>query len=47
MTELNSTGTALINSTYLGGSGTQQFGGDKVAGIALGSSGKVYVTGST
>ena len=47
VTELNSTGTALIYSTYLGGSGTQHVGGDKVAGIALGSSGKVYVTGST
>ena len=47
VTELNSTGTALIYSTYLGGSGTDHVGGDKVAGIALGSSGKVYVTGST
>ena len=47
VTELNSTGTALIYSTYLGGSGTDHVGGDNVAGIALGSSGKVYVTGST
>ena len=47
VTKLNSTGTALIYSTYLGGSGTDNVGGDDVAGIALDSSGKVYVTGTT
>ena len=47
VTKLNSTGTALIYSTYSGGSGTDNVGGDNVAGIALDSSGKVYVTGTT
>jgi len=42
VTKFNSTGTALIYSTYLGGNGND--GGD---GIALDSSGSAYVTGST
>jgi hypothetical protein len=42
VTELNPTGTSLVYSTYLGGSE-----GDEGWGIALGSSGNVYVAGST
>jgi uncharacterized repeat protein (TIGR01451 family) len=40
--KLNSTGTALLYSTYLGGTGT-----DQAAGIAIDSLGNAYVTGST
>ena len=51
MTKLNATGTALVYSTYLGGSGgTNIYGGsigDGGSGIAVDSSGNVYVTGST
>jgi len=42
VSKLNSTGTALIYSTYLGGSD-----GDEVFSIALDSSGDAYVTGYT
>jgi CSLREA domain-containing protein len=42
VSELNSSGTALLFSTYLGGSASE--GGN---GIALDSSGNVYVTGYT
>ena len=42
VTELNPTGTGVLYSTYLGGTG-----GDWGAGIALDSSNNVYVTGST
>ncbi len=42
ITKLNSTGSALIYSTYLGGSGTE-----KCHGIALDASKNVYVTGYT
>ena len=42
VSKLNSTGSALVYSTYLGGSSSD--GGD---GIALDSSGNAYVTGST
>jgi Glucodextranase, domain B/Beta-propeller repeat/Bacterial Ig-like domain (group 2) len=42
VSELNPTGTALIYSTYLGGTG-----GDAGNGIALDPSGNVYVTGYT
>jgi len=42
VTELNAAGSALVYSTYLGGSNT-----DRAHGIALDSSGNVYVTGDT
>jgi hypothetical protein len=42
ITKLTSDGTALIYSTFFGGSG-----GDIIAGIALGSDDSVYVTGTT
>ncbi len=43
VTEFNSTGTALVYSTYLGGS----FGGEQGSGIALDSSGNAYIVGNT
>ncbi|MET0648839.1 MAG: SBBP repeat-containing protein [Pyrinomonadaceae bacterium] len=42
VTKLNAAGTALVYSTYLGGSG-----GDQARGIAIDSSGNAYVTGFT
>jgi hypothetical protein len=42
ITKISSSGTALVYSTYLGGSG-----GDEARGIAVDSSGAVYVTGGT
>jgi hypothetical protein len=45
VTKLNPTGTALLYSTYVGGSGNQ--GGDFATGIAIDSSGSAYITGST
>lgn len=42
VTKLNATGSALVYSTYLGGSGS-----DGGSGIAVDSSGNAYVTGST
>ncbi|MGO9084684.1 MAG: SBBP repeat-containing protein [Candidatus Sulfotelmatobacter sp.] len=55
VTKLNPTGTALVYSTYLGGSGgivnaspTLGFaGGDQASGLAIDGSGNAYVTGST
>jgi len=44
ITKLNSTGTALVYSTYLGGSGGAVYG-DQAAGIAVGRSGAAFVTG--
>lgn len=43
VTELNSSGTGLVYSTYLGGS----FGGEEGSGIALDNSGDAYVAGET
>jgi hypothetical protein len=43
LTELNSSGSALVYSTYLGGSSD----GDVAGAVAAGSSGEVYVTGQT
>ena len=42
VTKLNAAGTALIYSTYLGGSGS-----DEAGGIAVDQTGQAYVTGST
>ncbi|MGB9073656.1 MAG: SBBP repeat-containing protein [Terriglobales bacterium] len=42
VTKLNSTGSALVYSTYLGGSGN-----DDGSGIAVDSAGNAYVTGAT
>ena len=44
--KLNSTGTALIYCTYLGGSGGSDFG-DSGAGTAIDGSGNVYIVGKT
>src|SRR5207253_2321486 len=44
VTKLNATGTGLMYSTYLGGSGSL---GDQGYGIAVDSAGNAYVTGST
>ena len=46
ITELNPAGTALVYSTYLGGTGTSG-SGDFGYGIALDSANNVYVTGAT
>jgi hypothetical protein len=45
VTKLNASGTALVYSTYLGGSGGEGFGGVGGAGIAVDSAGNAYVTG--
>jgi len=55
VTELNPAGTALVYSTYLGGSGgvinimptLATLAGDQANGLAIDSSGDAYVTGST
>jgi hypothetical protein len=55
VTKLNPTGTALVYSTYLGGSGGQlslmptlfRLAGDAATGVAVDSMGDVYVTGNT
>jgi hypothetical protein len=46
VTKINPTGTALVYSTFLGGSGDELTGGIG-NGIAVDSSGSAYVTGST
>jgi hypothetical protein len=53
--KLNPSGSALVYSTYLGGSGGfmnptpdfAQYGGDQASGLAIDGYGDVYVTGST
>ena len=48
VTKLNPSGTQLIYSTYVGGSGgAEADGGDKPAAIAVDSQGNVYVAGTT
>jgi hypothetical protein len=55
VTKLNPSGTALVYSTYLGGSGgfTEEnpgfpvVGGDQATGLAIDNSGNAYITGST
>ena len=55
VTKLNPGGTALVYSTYLGGSGgavnvlptLAMLGGDLATGLAIDNSGNVYLTGST
>ncbi|MCW3095463.1 MAG: Cell surface protein [Chthonomonadaceae bacterium] len=42
VTRINPTGTSLVYSTYLGGSG-----GERAFGIALDNNGNTYITGST
>jgi hypothetical protein len=46
VTKLNPNGTALVYSTYLGGSGAEG-GGDAGAAIALDAAGNAYVAGSS
>jgi hypothetical protein len=48
VTKLNATGTNLLYSTYLGGSGDEQLSGDiQAAHIAVDLAGNAYVTGET
>jgi hypothetical protein len=48
VTKLNPAGSALVYSTYLGGSGNNFYSGDDVGvGIAVDSAGNAYVTGWT
>lgn len=47
VTKFNPTGSALIYSTFLGGTGLNGFGGDRGFGIAVDNSGNAYVTGLT
>jgi len=47
VTKIASSGSALIYSTYLGGSGSNNYGGDTGSGIAVDSAGNTYVTGTT
>ena len=45
--KLNSAGSALVYSTYLGGSGTGSTAGDLINGIAVDASGNAYLAGFT
>jgi len=47
VTQLNATGSALVFSTYLGGSGTEFSGFGRGNTIAVDSTGNAYVTGTT
>lgn len=47
VTEFNASGSALVYSTYLGGSGSPDFTGDHASAIVVDDSGNAYVTGQT
>jgi hypothetical protein len=47
VTKLNPSGTALVYSTYLGGSGVSSREGDVPQGIAVDASGNAYIAGYT
>ncbi len=47
VTKFNSTGTALIYSTYLGGNGNGGFDGDGATAIAVDAAGNAYIAGFT
>ena len=47
VTKINATGTALVYSTYLGGSGGGVISGDLGLAIAVDAAGDAYITGST
>src|SRR5262249_49983450 len=47
ITKVNATGSAVVYSTYLGGSGTDSPTGPATAGIAVDSAGNAYVSGGT
>jgi hypothetical protein len=47
VTKLNSTGTKLVYSTYLGGGGNSESPGDGANGIAVDHSENAYITGDT
>jgi Beta-propeller repeat len=47
ITKVNAAGSALVYSTYLGGSGTDSPTGPATSGIAVDSLGNAYVTGGT
>jgi hypothetical protein len=47
VTELNPTGSALVYSTYLGGTNASGTSGDQGMAIAIDAQGDAYVTGST
>jgi hypothetical protein len=47
VTKFNPTGSALIYSTFLGGTGLDGFGRDRGFGIAVDNAGNAYVTGLT
>jgi hypothetical protein len=47
VTKINADGSALVYSTFLGGSGSSDTGADVGSGIAVDGSGNAYVTGTT
>jgi len=47
VSKFNPSGSALVYSTYLGGSGFQNGGANNAAGIAVDGSGNAYITGTT
>ncbi|MDE1160633.1 MAG: chitobiase/beta-hexosaminidase C-terminal domain-containing protein [Acidobacteriaceae bacterium] len=47
LSELNTSGSALVYSTLLGGSGQNSNAGDRARGVALDSAGNAYIAGYT